>query len=65
MESYNFSEVKNIELKRSFLEGGIKPVEKVTVGKQVTTEEAPKDKDILEVLKSEFNVNADVVKFVK
>jgi stage III sporulation protein AF len=65
MESYNFSEVKNIELKKNFQEGGVKPVEKVTVGKQVAAEEEPKDKDILEVLKLEFNVNHDVVKFVK
>jgi stage III sporulation protein AF len=64
-ESINFSEIKYMELRQNSQEEGIKPVEKVTIGKQVSNLEAPKDKGILEVLKSEFNVNPEVVKFVK
>lgn len=64
--SYNFSEVKNIKITRNFVEGSVKPVDRVVIGKENTkNDEAPIDKNVLRVLKDEFNINSDVVKFVK
>lgn len=66
IDSYNFSEVKNIKIKKSPVEGNIKAVDKVIISKgNVTEEEAPKDKKVLEILKNEFNINTDAVKFIK
>lgn len=64
--SYNFSEVKNIKIMKSPVEGSIKTVDRVTIGKgNAANDEAPIDKDVLKVLKNEFNINSDAVKFVK
>jgi stage III sporulation protein AF len=64
--SYNFSEVKNIKIMKSPIEGSIKTVDKVTIGKEnKANDEAPIDKDVLKVLMNEFNINSDAVKFVK
>lgn len=64
--SYNFSEVKNIKLMKSSVEGSVKTVDRVVIGKENTKEdEAPIDKNVLKVLKDEFNINSDAVKFVK
>ena len=64
--SYNFSEVKNIKIMKSPVEGSIKTVDKVTIGKEsAANDEAPIDKDVLKVLINEFNINSEAVKFVK
>lgn len=64
--SYNFSEVKDIKIMKSLDEGSIKTVDKVIIGKEVSAnDEAPIDNNVLEVLKSEFNIHSDAVKFVK
>lgn len=64
--SYNFSEVKNITIAKSPPEGSIKTVDKITIGKGNTNnKEAPIDKNILKVLMNDFNINSDVVKFIK
>lgn len=65
-QSYNFSEVKNIKIMKSPDEGRVKSVDKVVIGKKNTAnEEAPIDKNVLEVLVNGFNIDSDAVKFVK
>lgn len=64
--SYNFSEVKNIKLMKSSKEGTIKAVDKVIIGRMdAANNEAPVNKVVLEVLRSDFNIHSDAVKFVK
>lgn len=64
--SYNFSEVKNITIMKSPVEGSVRTVDRVVIGKENTKEDkAPIDKNVLKVLKDEFNINSDAVKFVK
>lgn len=64
--SYNFTEVKGIKIMKSPVEGSIKTVDKVTIGKGDTAnDEAPIDKEVLKVLNNEFNINSEAVKFVK
>lgn len=64
--SYNFSEVKKIKLMKSSEDGNVKVVDKVVIGRDKPAEdEAPIDKNVLEVLKNEFNIHSDAVKFVK
>ncbi|MDF2675407.1 MAG: spoIIIAF [Clostridiales bacterium] len=65
-QSYNFSEVKSIKIMKSPAEGRVKSVDKVIIGKENTAdEEAPTDKNVLEVLVNGFNIDSDAVKFVK
>ncbi len=64
--SYNFSEVKKIKIMQDSEEGNVKVVDKVVIGGENPKEdEAPIDKNVLEVLKNEFNIHSDAVKFVK
>lgn len=64
--SYNFSEVKNIKIMKNSDDGSIKVVDKVVIGKERdANDEAPIDKNVLEVLKNEFNIHSEAVKFVK
>lgn len=64
--SYNFSEVKKIKIMKSPEDGSVKVVDKVVIGRKNSTEdEAPIDRNVLEVLKNEFNIHSDAVKFVK
>lgn len=65
-DSYNFSEVKSITIMKSPEKGSVKIVDKIIIGKENTKKnEAPIDKSVLKVLKDEFNINSDAVKFVK
>lgn len=63
--SYNFSAVKYLEIKKSYNNSDIKPVDKITIGQPKPVESETRDDGILNVLKSEFNIDSNAVKFVK
>lgn len=63
--SYDFSAVKYLEIKKASSNSEIKPVDKITIGQPKTQESEARDNGVLEVLKSEFNIDSNAVKFVK
>lgn len=60
----DFSNVKDIELKRIYGGSDIKPVDTVVISEN-KTEYEPADKKVINLLKNKFNINSSSVKFVK
>lgn len=61
----NFADIKYLELKKSYEDGQIKPVEKVVIGQKASQGEAYKDQEVLSLLRKEFNINPEKVKLVR
>jgi stage III sporulation protein AF len=63
--SYDFSAVKYLEIKKVSSSSEIKQVDKITIGQPKPMESESRDNGVLEILKNEFNIDSNAVKFVK
>lgn len=64
VSNMDFSNIKNIEIKKVYGDSDIKPVDTVVISEK-KTDYGPADKKVLELLGSKFNIKSSSVKFVK
>lgn len=63
--STDFACIKSLELKKSYEDGSVKPVDSVSIGKGNVEEKEYRDEKVVTFLKDNFDVNPSVIKFKK
>lgn len=64
-DSVNFASIKSLELKKSYGEGSVKPVDNITIGDSEAVEKEYRDERVASFLRENFNVDPSKIKFKK